>query len=185
MDSFELNKMAGALLGAGVFAMGLGLLSETIFHAEKPAQPGFLVAVQEAGAGAGAGQGASGAAAAAPIAERLKVATVEDGKKAFSKCGSCHNAEKNGKNGTGPNLWGVVAGPLAHADGFAYSAGMKEAAGAGQKWDYDHLDKFLENPAGVVKGTKMSFKGLPKPEERAAVIQYLRSLADSPAPLPN
>ncbi|MEJ1156846.1 c-type cytochrome [Prosthecomicrobium sp. N25] len=183
MDSFELNKMAGALLGAGVFAMGIGLLAEAIFHVEKPAQPGYVVAVQEGGAAAG-GQAASGAAAAAPIGERLKVATADDGKKVFSKCSSCHNVEKGGKNGTGPNLWGVVGGPLAHADGFAYSGGMKEGASAGQKWDFDHLDKFLENPAGVVKGTKMSFKGLPKPEERAAVIEFLRNQADSPLPKP-
>lgn len=182
MDSFELNKIAGAVLGASVFAMGVGIMSDIIFHAERPAQPGMVVAIPDAPAG---GAAAAPAVAAAPIAERLKTATVDDGKKVFSKCQSCHSVEKGGKNGTGPNLWGVVAGPLGHADGFAYSAAIKDAAAAGQKWDFAHLDKFLENPQAAHKGTKMSFKGLPRPEERAAVIMYLRSLADAPAPLPN
>lgn len=180
MDSFEFNKIAGALLGSALFAMGLGLLSDIVFEAEKPAQPGFVVATA-----AGGGEAAAPAAATvAPIAERLKVATADEGKKVFAKCASCHNAEKGGKNGTGPNLWGVIGGAIAHADGFAYSGGMKDAAGGGKKWDFSHLDEFLANPAGVVKGTKMSFKGLPKPEERAAVIEYLRSQADSPVAKP-
>lgn len=183
MDSFELNKIAGAVLGTALFAMGLGILSDIIFHAPNPEKPGFVVAVADT---SGGGEAAPAAAvAAAPIAERLKVATVEDGKKAFSKCSSCHTVEKGGRNGTGPNLWNVVGGPLAHVDGFAYSGVIKDAAAAGQKWDFDHLDKFLENPQAAHKGTKMSFRGLARPDERAAVIQYLRSLADSPVPLPN
>lgn len=183
MDSFELNKIAGAVLGASLFAMGVGILSDVIFHADMPAQPGFAVAVTETAPAGGAA--AQGAAAAAPIAERLKTATAEDGKKVFSKCQSCHTVDKGGKNGTGPNLFGVVGGAVAHLDGFAYSNAFKEAKAAGQTWDYDHLDKFLENPAGAHKGTKMSFRGLPRPDERAAVIQFLRAQADSPAPLPN
>ncbi|MCW1841683.1 c-type cytochrome [Prosthecomicrobium hirschii] len=185
MDSFEFNKIAGAVLGTCLFTLGLGVLSEIIFHSPAPAKPGFEVATAEASGGsAGGGQAESAAVAATPIAERLKTATADDGKKVFGKCSSCHNPDKGGKNGTGPNLWGVVGGPLGHAEGFAYSAGIKEGAAAGQKWDFAHLDEFLANPAGVVKGTKMSFKGLPKPEERAAVIAYLRSLSDNPVPLP-
>lgn len=184
MDSFELNKIAGALLGASLFAMALGLLSDAIFHAEHPAQPGYVIAVAEPESGS-AGAKTEAAVAAAPIAERLKTATAADGEKVFAKCKACHSVDKGGKNGTGPNLWNVVGGPLAHIDAFSYSATFKEAAAAGQKWDYAHLDKFLTNPKEAHPGTKMSFGGLPKPEDRAAVIQYLRSLADSPAPLPN
>jgi len=103
----------------------------------------------------------------------------------FKKCTACHSAEKGGPNKVGPDLWGIVDRPVAAHEGFAYSAGMKEfSKGGTEKWTYDHLNHFLTSPKGLVKGTAMGFAGLKKDDERANVIAYLRTLADSPVPLP-
>jgi cytochrome c len=182
MDSFELNKIAGAVLGSLLFVMTVGLASEAIWNDAKPAKPGYEIAVAETKPASGDVE--TPAVAVAPIADRLKVASAEDGKKVFAKCQSCHNVEKGGKNGIGPNMWNVVAGPKAHAAGFAYSTVMKEAGEKGAKWGFDELDKFLAGPQAYMKGTKMSFLGLAKPEDRAAVIAYLRSLSDNPVAMP-
>ncbi len=97
-------------------------------------------------------------------------------------CTACHTFEKDGPNKVGPNLWGIVNSHRAHlGDGFAYSAAMKSAGGT---WDYDALNAFLTKPRQVVPGTKMAFAGLSKPEDRANVIAFMRTLADAPAPLP-
>jgi cytochrome c len=100
------------------------------------------------------------------------------------KCQSCHNLEKGGPNLTGPNLYGVLGRqPGTHA-GFAYSPamiafGMKQAT-----WDYDHINQFLSGPQAYISGTKMSFVGLKKQDDRTNVIAYLRTLNDSPPPIP-
>jgi cytochrome c len=94
---------------------------------------------------------------------------------------ACHSFEKGGANKVGPNLFNVVGGPRAHAQGFSYSAGMKQAGGS---WDVESLDKFLANPKAEVKNTSMTFVGIRRPDERADVIAYLNSLSDSPKPLP-
>jgi cytochrome c len=175
----EFNKIAGAILGAGVFAMGVGLLSETIFHQDKPEKAGYVIATAT-DAGAATQGGAEAVATVAPIAERLKSASADAGKKVFAKCASCHNADRGGKNATGPNLWGVVERPVASHEGFAYSAAMTEHAKTNPKWTLDDIDHFITNPAGFVPKTKMGFAGLKKPEERANVIEYLRQQADAP-----
>ncbi len=97
------------------------------------------------------------------------------GKKVFVKCRACHKL-KEGKHGVGPSLFGVVGRPIATAEGYKkYSKAMK-AFGEGKTWTEDQLDTYLENPKGVVKGTKMVFKGLKKPQQRADVIAYLKSI---------
>ena len=111
---------------------------------------------------------------------RLPPASADAGKKVFAKCASCHNADKGGKNATGPNLWGVVERPVASHEGFNYSPAMVEHAKTNPKWTLDDLDHYLTNPAGFVPKNKMGFAGLKKPEERANVIEYLRQQADSP-----
>ena len=111
----------------------------------------------------------------------LASADTAAGEKVFKKCKSCHTVEQGGKNKVGPNLWNVVGGPKAHAEGFAYSDAV---SGLGGEWTYEDLDAYLTKPKDFAPGTKMSFAGLKKPGDRASVIVYLRTLSDSPKPLP-
>jgi len=177
MDSFELNKVAGAALGALLFAVGSGFVAELIYHPKPAGNAGYALPEPQAKAAGGAAPEAK----AEPLPIRLASATVDKGQAAAKKCSSCHSFEKGGPNKVGPHLWGVVDRQRAHEPGFEYSAALKEKGGT---WTYDELDHFLTNPKGYVPGTKMAFAGITSPTERADVILYLRSLADTPAPLP-
>jgi cytochrome c len=127
--------------------------------------------------------GPPAAPAVTPIAERLEHASAAEGQKDTMKLGciACHSFNKGGRAGLGPNLYGVVGGPHAHMVGYEYSAALKAHTGP---WTYEELDKWLTKPAAYAPGTKMTFAGIPNPDERADVIAYLRSNADDPEPLP-
>ncbi len=183
MDSFEINKLLGAFLGAAFAVFSIYLVSGAIFAAPVPEKPGFAIEAPEGG------EAAAGAAAekpaAVPIATLLASADAAAGEAVFKKCQACHTGEKGGPNKVGPNLWGVINRPIASHEGFAYSGPMKEfSQGGSVVWDYEHLDEFLMSPKTDVKGTAMGFAGLKKDGERANLIAYLRTLADSPPPLP-
>ncbi len=115
------------------------------------------------------------------IGALLASADIGAGQKAFKKCASCHSTDKGGKNKVGPNLWDIVGNAKAGKEGYKYSGALK---GLGGEWTYNDLDDFLANPRGFAKGTKMSFSGVTKEGQRAALIAYLRSLSDQPKPLP-
>jgi len=132
-------------------------------------------------AGAAAPAAAPPAAAEAPIAERLKSADAAAGEKAVSKCKACHSFGKDEKNKIGPNLWDVVGGKHGHRDDYQYDDALKSKPGV---WDYESLDAWLTAPKAYAPGTKMAFAGVKDPVERANIIAYLRSLSDSPKPLP-
>jgi cytochrome c len=177
VDSFEWNKIAGWTLAAAMTVLALVLFTGEIFHPGKLAKPGYIVEGVEEVAAAG-----PAAVAEKPIEFFLASASPDKGAEVFKKCGACHNAEKGGANGIGPNLYGVVGGPHDHLPGYAYSDAMQKTSG--EKWDWDSLNKWLTNPKGYVAGTKMAFAGLGKEEERAAVIAYLNSKSDHPLPIP-
>ena len=178
MDSFELNKILGAILGTCILLLVTSFAAGAIFSPVMPAKPGFEIAVKEEAHGGGA---AEAAAPSEPIEKLLQTSSVEKGAAAAKKCAACHTFEKGGPNRVGPNLFGIVERARASEAGFNYSAAMK---GKGGKWTYDDLNKFVANPKGFVPGTAMGFAGIPKDSERADVIRYLDTLADSPVPLP-
>jgi cytochrome c len=181
MDSFQLNKLAGAFLGTVFILMSISLISDTLFFSPVPEKPGYIVeAAEPVAAEAGGGDAA---AAIEPIAPLLASADAAAGETVFKKCVACHTPESGGANKVGPNLWGIVGRAIGSHAGFGYSAGMKEYASNGA-WDYEKLSAFIAAPKATVKGTAMGYAGLKKAEERANLIAYLRTLSDSPAPLP-
>ena len=179
MDSFEWNKIAGAVLGTLLFIVAVRIASGFIFEVEQPAKPGYVVQGVEETTNTG-----PAVAAEEPLPDWgtvLPKASVSNGKSISTRCEQCHDLSKGGPNKIGPNLWGVVGRPRATHPGFDYSSAMKSKGGS---WSYDELFKFLKSPGAYIPGTKMSFAGLPKAQDRIDLISYLRTDMDSPAPIP-
>ena len=174
MDSRN-NVIAMMVLGAGIVALGGSIISGEIFKAEKPEKPGYVVEGVEEEAGAG-----GSAAVEVPIATLLATADPAKGAEVFKKCASCHTINQGGANGIGPNLWAAFGKPHGHVPGFAYSEALKAVPG---NWDFEGMNKWLANPKKYAPGTKMSFAGLSKAEDRANLLVYLNSQGSN-LPLP-
>jgi len=177
MDSFELNKILGAILGTCLVLLVTSFTASAIFAPNKLQKPGFEIAVKEEAAG---GEKAA-APPPEPIEKLLQTASVQKGEASAKKCAACHTFAKGDKNGVGPNLFGIVGDHKGEGRGFNFSAAMKAKGGS---WTIDDLNQFISSPKGFVPGTAMGFAGIPKDTERADVLAYLNSLSDKPAPLP-
>ena len=180
MDSFELNKIIGAVLGTLLFVMGVGFLAEAIYHPIENRGPGYALPEPEVAEGGGAVEEAP----AVPLGVLLASATVDRGASAVRKCQGCHTFAEGEAAKQGPNLYGIVGASKAHMEGFAYSDILLQQKAEGQVWSYENLDAFLTNPKGYAPGTKMNFPGVRSPEERADILAYLQTLSGSPVPFP-
>ncbi|HEX9328106.1 MAG TPA: cytochrome c family protein [Reyranella sp.] len=176
MASF--NTVAGCVLASALFAMVVGKVSNALVHPHKLEKAAIAVSDE-------APQTAAAAAPAQelpPIGPKLASANVEAGKAIFQKqCFTCHTIDKGGPNKVGPNQWGIVGRKVASHEGFSYSSALQAKGGV---WSYEDINHMIFKPTSYVRGTKMAFAGLPKEQERADVIAYLRTMADSPQPLP-
>ena len=181
MDSFELNKIMGAVLGTLLFVMGAGFVAEAVYHPIEDNGPGYALPEPELVAG---GAPAEAEAPAVPLGVLLASADVERGAAAVRKCQSCHNFGEGEPNKQGPHLYDVVGRLEGSVEDFAYSDALLAHRDAGDIWTYDNLNAFLTKPSDYAPGTKMAFAGIRTAEERADILAYLQSLSAAPVPFP-
>jgi cytochrome c len=176
MFDIEFNKIAGAVLVSLLILLGVGMfLVPSLYAPTVPEQQAYIVeGVEEEG---GAGAGAAEAPVEQPIEALIAVATTDRGERVARRCVACHTFDDGGDNKIGPNLWNVMGGKKAHLDNFNYSAAMASKAG---EWNWETMDAFLKKPNDYIPGTIMSFAGLNKPEDRAAIMVYLAAQAPTP-----
>lgn len=177
MDGFELNKIMGAVLGTLLFMLSLSIVTGGLFSNPVPAKAGYEIAAADPKEAKQKGP----AEPVIPFANLLAEASPDKGASIARQCVACHDFAKGGPNKVGPELYGVVNRPVASAAGFNYSAPMKAKGG---NWTIEALDKFLENPSKTVPGTSMTFLGVRRATDRAALIVYLNKNSDKPADLP-
>lgn len=175
MSEFEKNKIFGAILLAGVVAYFVAFVGDHLVHPEHLHEDAVHV---EGGAVA---SGPAKVQMADPILHLIATADVARGEKLSKACAACHSFDQGGAAKVGPNLWNIVNNSKAHSAGFAYSDGLSTKGGT---WDYLALNKFLWKPKTYIEDTKMNYLGIKKPEDRAAMVAWLRTLASSPAALP-
>jgi len=180
MDGFELNKIAGAVLAAMLVIAGGRTLLDIALPKQQPEKAGWALPVREVKPKTAEPEAPFDAAAVLAL---LPKANPDNGADVFRKCMACHTSEKGGPNRVGPNLWGIVGRKVAQAPGFEarYSEAMK---GHGGEWTWEQLAKYLHKPAEAIPGNKMVFAGVPDNADLADLLAYLRTLAESPAPLP-
>ena len=179
MDTMEVNKGIAAILIGGIIFFLIGLLGDHLVHQTEPEKPALAIAAApEPSAGGPAAPTGPG-----DITALLASADTKVGEQFTHRvCIACHTFDKGGKNGVGPNLYGVVERPRDSEPGFSYSPAMEKFKG--KPWSYDALNEWLYKPSAYVPGTRMSFAGITSDKQRADVIAYLRTLSDHPAPLP-
>jgi cytochrome c len=179
MNSFELNKIVGAILLGGFVLLVSSILAKSLVQPARHEAAAMVAPHGESGGEAPAGPAGD---TLEPVSALLASADLAAGEAAFKKCTSCHTTDKGGANKIGPNLWGVVGAPHAHVAAFKYSDALKGKPG---NWDYEALNAWLHSPKTYAPGTKMTFAGIKKTEERANLIAWMRTKSDSPLPLPD
>ena len=174
-----MNKIVVSILLAVILILGINKISDVIFYVEKPEKSAYQVAdvsttttTETTSASSSTGSG--------DIMALLASASAADGKKVFKKCAACHSIAKGGGNKIGPALWGVLGRQAGSISDYKYSKAM---ATHGKSWSFEEMNGFLIKPKDWIKGTKMTFVGLKKETERAAVILYMNNNTDSPLPL--
>lgn len=174
------QETAAPAEGTAAPAAGEGPQAAAPTAKTPPAEQAVVPATDQPSVQEAAGP-AGGQAPADPVLAMIATADPARGEKVARKCTACHSFEKGGPNKVGPNLWGVVGRKVASAAGFNYSQALRDFDGT---WTWERLATFLADPRGTVPGTKMAFSGIGKPEDLAALLAWMRTRADEPAPLP-
>ena len=180
MDSFELNKIIAAVLMVALLVIGIGKLSDVIFHIEKPKTPGYAVDI-ETNVVSKIEAGSEKIVEKVDMAALMSLGDIATGEKVFKKCAACHSIVKGGANNIGPALYNVVGRQVGVVSDYKYSKALSEH---GKNWSFEELNGYLIKPAKWIKGTKMAFAGLRKEKDRASVIKYLNQNSDNPLSLP-
>ena len=181
MDSFELNKIIGAVLLTALIIIGIGKFTDILFHVEKPKESAYKIEGLEVAATTASGQEVAKVVEAVDIKALLAMGDLVHGEKVFKKCSACHMIAAGGKNMIGPNLWSVIGRTAGSVNDYKYSKAM---IAYGKEWTFEEMNSYLIKPQAYIKGTKMAFAGLRKEKDRASVILYMNSKSDSPKALP-
>ena len=181
MDSFELNKIIGAVLLTALIIIGIGKFTDILFHVEKPKESAYKIEGLEVAATTASSQEAVKVVEAVDIKALLAMGDLVHGEKVFKKCSACHMIAAGGKNMIGPNLWSVIGRQAGVVSDYKYSKAM---VAYGKEWTFEEMNSYLIKPQAYIKGTKMAFAGLRKEKDRASVILYMNSKSDSPKALP-
>ena len=181
MDSFELNKIIGAVLLTALIIIGIGKFTDILFHVEKPIESAYKVEGLEVATATASGKETVKVVEAVDIKALLAMGDIAHGEKVFKKCSACHMIAAGGKNMIGPNLWSVIGRQAAIVSDYKYSKAM---IAYGKEWSFEEMNSYLIKPQAYIKGTKMAFAGLRKEKDRASVILYMNSKSDSPKALP-
>jgi|TARA_B100000780_G_scaffold222663_1_gene161751 cytochrome c len=179
MDSFELNKIIAAVLLVALLVIGIGKLSNVIFHVDKPETPGYAIEADQVSSAST--NLTDQVEEKIDITALLAMGDVSNGEKIFKKCASCHSIIKGGKNKIGPALYNVVGRQVGKISDYKYS---KALLAYEKEWTFEELNGFLIKPAKWIRGTKMAYAGLRKEKDRASIIKYLNQNSDNPLPLP-
>ena len=180
MDSFELNKIIGAVLLVALLVIGIGKVSNLVFKVNKPEKSNYKVELDIETAET-KGDEEPVQREIVDIAALLSTGDLAHGEKVFKKCSACHSIKSGGGNKIGPALYNVVGRKVGILDDYKYSKALSEYE---KNWSFEELNGFLLKPKDWIKGTKMAYAGLRKEKDRASVILYLNKYSDSPLPLP-
>ena len=180
MDSFELNKIIGAVLLVALLVIGIGKISNLVFKVNKPEKAGYKVEVESKSEEL-LGTKEEIEKEEVNITSVLATGDLAHGEKVFKKCAACHSIKSGGGNKIGPALYNVVGRKVASLSDYKYSKALVEYD---KNWNFEELNGFLLKPKDWIKGTKMAYAGLRKEKDRASVILYLNKYSDSPLPLP-
>ena len=175
-----MNKIIVSIVFAIILVLGINKVADVIFHVEKPEKSAYQVANVTTASSTASTETSSVSSESGNIMALFASTNAAEGAKVFKKCLACHSIAEGGANKIGPALWGVLGRPAGSTPGYKYSKAM---AAYGKNWSFEEMNGFLIKPKDWIKGTKMSFAGLKKASDIAAVILYMNENSSNPLPL--